>query len=117
MGLGCKSGPKVVPNGSSENYYKVSNGHVIEHVLVGQNRGSTSPTLMLIIRVKRWSLTYCRCLGIKFQSQKSGVKSEELVVERSLKLNALNLDWLGVIDGPLLHGHFRKQYLKHCTPT
>ena len=41
MGLGCKSGPKVVPNGSSENYCKVSNGHVIEHVLVGQNRGST----------------------------------------------------------------------------
>ena len=41
MGLRCKSGPKVVPNGSSENYYKVSNRHVIEHVLVGQNRGST----------------------------------------------------------------------------
>ena len=41
MGLGCKSGPKVVPNASSENYCKVSNGHVIEHVLVGQNRGST----------------------------------------------------------------------------
>ena len=41
MGLGCKSGPKVVPNGSSENYCKVSNGHVIKHVLVGQNRGST----------------------------------------------------------------------------
>ena len=40
MGLGCQSGPKVVPNGSSENYRKVSNGHVIEHVLVGQNRGS-----------------------------------------------------------------------------
>ena len=45
MGLGCKSGPKVVPNGSSENYYKVSNGHVIEHVLVGQNRGSTNMPL------------------------------------------------------------------------
>ena len=41
MGQGCKTGPKVVPNGSSENYRKVSNGHVIEHVLVGQNRGST----------------------------------------------------------------------------
>ena len=56
-------------------------------------------------------LTYCRCLGIEFQSQKSGEKSEELVVERSLKLDALNLDWLGVINGSLLHGHLRKQYL------
>nr|CAN80119.1 hypothetical protein VITISV_005871 [Vitis vinifera] len=44
------------------------------------------------------------CLGIEFQSQKSGVKSEELVVERSLNLDALNLDWLGVIDGSPLHG-------------
>ncbi|RVW83551.1 hypothetical protein CK203_054199 [Vitis vinifera] len=52
-----------------------------------------------------------RCLGIKIHSQKSGVKSEELVVERSLKLNALNLNWLGVIDGPPLHGQFRKEYL------
>nr|CAN70675.1 hypothetical protein VITISV_036257 [Vitis vinifera] len=51
------------------------------------------------------------CLGIKFQFQKFGVKFEELVVERSLKLDALNLDWFGVIDGPPLHGHFRKQYL------
>ena len=33
---------------------------------------------------------------------------EELVVERSLKLGALNLNWLGVIDGPPLHGHVRK---------
>ena len=64
---------------------------------------------MLITRVNRWSLTYCRCLGIKFQSQKSGEKSEELVVERSLKLDALNLDWLGVIDGSPLRGHFRKK--------
>ena len=64
----------------------------------------------------RWSLTYCRCLGIKFHSQKSGKKSEELVVKKSLKLDALNLDWLGVIDGSPLYGHFRKQYLKHCTP-
>nr|CAN74379.1 hypothetical protein VITISV_013672 [Vitis vinifera] len=52
-----------------------------------------------------------RCLGIEFQSQKSGVKSKELVVERSLKLDALNLNWLGVIDGPPLHGQFRKEYL------
>ena len=66
---------------------------------------------MLVTRVNRWSLTYCRCLGIEFQSQKSGVKYEELVVERSLKLDALNLDWLGVIDGPPLHGQFRKKYL------
>ena len=63
---------------------------------------------MLITRVNRWSLTYCRCLGIEFQSQKSGVKYEELVVERSLKLDALNLNWLGVIDGPPLHGQVRK---------
>ena len=66
---------------------------------------------MLVKRVNRWSLTYYRCLGIKFQFQKSGVKSEELVVERSLKLDALNLDWLGVIDGSPLHGHFRKNTL------
>nr|CAN83992.1 hypothetical protein VITISV_018456 [Vitis vinifera] len=51
------------------------------------------------------------CLGIEFQSQKFGVKSEELVVERSLKLDALNLNWLGVINGPPLHGQFRKEYL------
>ena len=66
---------------------------------------------MLVIRVNMWSLTYCRCLGIEMHSQKSGVKSEELVVERSLKLDALNLNWLGVIDGPPLHGQFRKEYL------
>ena len=71
---------------------------------------------MLVTRVNRWSLTYCRCLGIKIHSQKSGVKSE-LVVERFLKLDALNLNWLGVIDGPPLHGQFRKQYLQLCTPT
>ena len=65
---------------------------------------------MLVTKVNRWSLTYCRCLGIEFQSQKFGKKSE-LVVERSLKLDALNLNWLGVIDGPLLHGQFRKEYL------
>ena len=47
---------------------------------------------------------------LKIHSQKSGVKSEELVVERSLKLDALNLNWLGVIDGPPLHGQFRKEY-------
>ena len=66
---------------------------------------------MLVTMVNRWILTYCRCLGIKIHSQKSGVKSEELVVERSLNLDALNLDWLGVIDGSPLHGHLRKQYL------
>ena len=44
---------------------------------------------MLVTRVKRWSLTYCRCLGIQIHSQKSEVKSEELMVEKSLKLNAL----------------------------
>ena len=48
---------------------------------------------------------------LEIHSQKSGVKSEELVVERSLKLDALNLNWLGVIDGPPLHGQFRKEYL------
>ena len=35
---------------------------------------------------------------------KSGVKPEELVVERSFWLDALNLNWLGVISGPPLHG-------------
>ncbi|OIB60400.1 hypothetical protein A7L04_17970 [Acinetobacter baumannii] len=55
-------------------------------------------------------------MGIKIHSQKSGVKSEELVVERSLKLDALNLNWLGVIDGPPLHGQFRKNTFKPCTP-
>ena len=64
---------------------------------------------MLVTRVNRWSLTYGRCLGIKIHSQKFGVKSEELVVEKSLKLDALNLNWLGVIDGPPLHGQFRKK--------
>ena len=54
-------------------------------------------------------LTYCRCLGIKIHSQKSGVKYEELLVEKSLKLDALNLNWLGVIDGPPLHGQLRKK--------
>ena len=49
---------------------------------------------------------------VEIHSQKSRVKSEELVVERSLKLDALNLDWLGVIDRSPLHGHFRKQYYK-----
>ena len=74
---------------------------------------------MLVTRVNRWSLTYCRCLGIKIHSQKSGVKSEELVVEISLKLDALNLNWLGVIDGPPLHGQLKKKKntFKPCTPT
>ena len=48
MGLRCKSGPKVVPNGSSENYCKVSNRHVIGHVLVGQNRGFTRTWTILV---------------------------------------------------------------------
>ena len=45
---------------------------------------------------------------LETHAQKSGEKFEELVVERSLKLDALNLNWLGVIDGPPLHGQFRK---------
>ena len=44
---------------------------------------------------------------LEIHSQKSGENSEELVVERSLKLDTLNLNWLGVIDGPPLHGQFR----------
>ena len=71
---------------------------------------------MLVKRVNRWSLTYCRCLGIKIHSQKFRVKSEELVVERSLKLDALNLNWLGVIDGPPLHGQFGKEYPLSLVP-
>ena len=47
---------------------------------------------------------------LEIHSQKSGEKSKELVVERSLKLDALSLNWLGVIDGPPLHGQFRKEY-------
>ena len=35
---------------------------------------------------------------------KSGVKPEEFVVERSFWLDALNLNWLGVIGGTPLHG-------------
>ena len=35
---------------------------------------------------------------------KSGVKLEEFVVEISLWLDALSLNWLGVIGGSLLHG-------------
>ena len=72
---------------------------------------------MLVTRVNRWSLTYCRCLGIKIHSQKSGVKSEELVVEKSLKLDALNLDWLGVIDGPRYMDNLENNAFKLCTPT
>ncbi|RVW18371.1 hypothetical protein CK203_101113 [Vitis vinifera] len=45
---------------------------------------------MLILvrgRVEEGSIVNnARCLGIEFQSQKSGVKYEELAVERSLKL-------------------------------
>ena len=54
---------------------------------------------------------------LEIHSQKSRVKSEELVVERSLKFDALNLNWLGVINGPPLHGQFRKNTFKPCTPT
>ena len=54
---------------------------------------------------------------LKIHSQKSGVKSEELVVERSLKLDALNLNWLGVINGPPLHGQFKKEYPLSLVPS
>ena len=64
---------------------------------------------MLVTKVNIWSLTYCRCLGIKFHFQKSGVKSEELVVERSLKLDALNLNWLGVTD---LNARYEGEWVK-----
>ena len=72
---------------------------------------------MLVTWVNRWSLTYCRLLGIKIHSQKSEVKYEELGVERSLKLDALNLKWLGVIDGPCYMDNLEKNTLKPCTPT
>ena len=39
----------------------------------------------------------------KFRS-KFGVKPEEFVVERSFWLDALSLNWLGVIGGSPLHG-------------
>ena len=35
---------------------------------------------------------------------KSEVKPEEFMVGRSFRLDALNLNWLGVIGGPPLHG-------------
>ena len=35
---------------------------------------------------------------------KSEVKPEEFVVERSFWLDALSLNWLGVIGGSSLHG-------------
>ena len=42
------------------NYYKVSNGHVIEHVLVGQNRGFTlsiyQPMMGSIISSPLWMI-------------------------------------------------------------
>ena len=72
---------------------------------------------MLITRVDRWSLTYCRCLGIQIYSQKSGVKSEELVVERSLKLDALNLNWLESSMDPRYMDNLKNNTFKPCTPT
>ena len=42
---------------------------------------------------------------------KSGVKSEEFVVERSLWLDALSLNWLGVIGGSPLHGLWGGRFL------
>ena len=61
--------------------------------------GWEPPTSMLTTRVDGWSLANCRCLGIGIQSQKSGVKSMELVVERSLKLDALNhVGWESSMD-------------------
>ena len=42
-------------------------------------------------------------------SQMSGVKSGELVVERSLKLDALNLNWLGVSD---LNARYKGGYVE-----
>ena len=47
---------------------------------------------------------------LKIHSQKSGVKSKELVVEKSLKLDALNLNWLGVIDGPPVTWTIQKEF-------
>ena len=42
---------------------------------------------------------------LKYQNRsKSGVKPEEFVFEISLWLDALSLNWLGVIDGSPLHG-------------
>ena len=65
----------------------------------------------------RWSLTYYRCLGIKIHSQKSGVRSEELVVERSLKLDALTLiGWESSMD-PRYMDNLEKNTFKSCTPT
>nr|CAN82165.1 hypothetical protein VITISV_026519 [Vitis vinifera] len=84
---------------------------------VGHNFGAFSGAqiMYMICRFEAWEFrnpALQMVLGyLKIHSQKSGVKSEELVVEKSLKLDALNLDWLGVIDGPPLHGQFRKECL------
>ena len=42
------------------------------------------------------------------------MKPVEFVVERSFWLDALNLNWLGVIGGPPLHGLLVKSDFKHC---
>ena len=54
---------------------------------------------------------------LEIHSQKSWVKSKELVVERSLKLDALNLNWLGFINGPCYMDNLEKNTFKLCTPT
>ena len=51
---------------------------------------------------------------LEIHSQKSGEKSKELVVERSLKLDALNLNWLGVINGPRYMDNSERIPLKPC---
>ena len=52
---------------------------------------------------------------LEIHSQKSEEKSEELVVEISLKLDVLNLNWLGVIDGPRYMDNSERIPLKPCT--
>ena len=72
---------------------------------------------MLVTRVNRWSLTYCRCLGIKIHSHKSEVKSEELVVEKSLKFDALNLIGWELSMDPRYMDNLEKNAFKLCIPT
>ena len=71
---------------------------------------------MLVTRVNSWSLTYCRCLGIEFQSQKFEVKSKELMVERFLTLDTLNLNWLESSMDPRYMDNLEKNTFKPCTP-
>ena len=62
MGLGCQSESKVVPNGSPGNYCKVSNEHIIGHVLVGQNEGLHPQWNVFVEQINRILLDRAQCM-------------------------------------------------------